>query len=81
MRYNPGMASSHRIVPVAHALVLASATTTIFITFGVAVIAILVGGGAIYLTFGGEDRSSARTFLRHPLRAIFDDTPPHVDED
>ncbi|UTI62944.1 hypothetical protein NBH00_16455 [Paraconexibacter antarcticus] len=75
------MASSHRLFPVLHALVLASATTTILITFGVAIVAILVGGGAMYLTFGGEDRSSARALLRHPLRTIFDDSPPDVDED
>jgi small neutral amino acid transporter SnatA (MarC family) len=75
------MDSSHRVVPVVHALVLASATTTILITFGVAILALAVGGGAIYLSFGGDDRSSARKLLRHPLRTIFDDTPPEVDED
>lgn len=62
-------------------LPLASATTTILLTFGVAVVAIVVGGGAIYLSLGGADRTSTRELLRHPLRTIFDDRPPEVDED
>jgi hypothetical protein len=60
---------------------LATATTVILFTFGVAIFAVLVGGGAIYLTFSGEDRASACELLRHPLRTIFDDAPPEVDED
>lgn len=62
-------------------LVLASATTTILITFGVAIFACVIGGGAIYATLGDGDRGSLRTLARHPLRTIFSEDPPDRDDE
>ncbi|HEU4974522.1 MAG TPA: hypothetical protein VFT50_05490 [Baekduia sp.] len=42
--------------------------------------ALLVGGGAIYATLDGDDRSKVRTLARHPLQTIFAEDEPGIDD-
>jgi hypothetical protein len=61
--------------------IIASGTTQIVIATGVGVVAIIVGGIGVVATLGQEDRGHLRTLLRHPVRTIFTEDEPDLDDD
>jgi hypothetical protein len=61
--------------------IIASGTTQILLATGVGVVAIVVGGIGVVTTLGREDRGHLRTLLRHPVRTIFTEDEPDVEDD
>jgi hypothetical protein len=61
-------------------LLAASGVTEILLATGAGVLALIVGGIALYFTLDAEDRTKLGVLLRHPVKAIFTEDEPDPDD-
>jgi hypothetical protein len=62
-------------------LIASNAYVMLGAAFGVGAIAVFVGGAAILVTLGRDDRRQALNVLRHPLRTVFSEHEDAEPED
>jgi hypothetical protein len=58
-----------------------SGTVQVLLATGAGAFALVIGGIALWLTLGEDDRGALLTLARHPVRTIFtEDEAPELDE-